>query len=275
LKRSSSTARSIGWLRPVLALALLLAVAGCGRPDPANRPVRPDQILNFAKLYATNCAACHGVDGQLGAGPPLADPLFLTIVPDDALLDVISNGREGTLMPSFAIEQGGILTPEQIKILAKGLKEDWLPEPDPKLPADLPNFLASSSPDETPTGDATRGEQVFARACATCHGEAGHGGPTAGDIHASAFLALTSEQFLRRITITGRHDLGMPDYRRLEGPEGTALSHQDIDDVVALLSSWRTKALTLATRMPVVPQDTSLSDASETEVTGSQHARID
>src|SRR5262249_386257 len=54
-----------GWrLRPLLAALL----AGCGlpgQPNPADRPVPADKVLDFATLYKTNCAGCHGADGKL------------------------------------------------------------------------------------------------------------------------------------------------------------------------------------------------------------------
>ena len=56
----------------------------------------------------------------------------------------------------------------------------------------------------------------------------------------SAFLTLMSDQALRRIVITGRPDLGMPDYRHQDPkPESKPLTSQDISDLVALLVSWR------------------------------------
>jgi hypothetical protein len=55
------------------------------------------------------------------------------------------------------------------------------------------------------------------------------------------FLALTSNQALRRYAITGRPDLGMPGYA--EARPGSAdfvpLTDQEVTDLVALLASWR------------------------------------
>ncbi len=57
---------------------------------------------------------------------------------------------------------------------------------------------------------------MFARACAGCHGNQGQGGKNGeqqvGAINNQAFLALISDQALRRYAITGRPDLGMPAY---------------------------------------------------------------
>jgi mono/diheme cytochrome c family protein len=58
--------------------------------------------MSFDWLYARHCSGCHGADGKLGPAPPLNDPLFLKIVPERVLLDVIRAGRPGTPMPSFA-----------------------------------------------------------------------------------------------------------------------------------------------------------------------------
>ncbi len=58
------------------------------------------------------------------------------------------------------------------------------------------------------------------------------------------FLALASDQMLRRIIITGRPDLGMPDFAGTDGRSDgfQPLSSTEIDDLVALLGQWRTAA---------------------------------
>jgi cytochrome c oxidase cbb3-type subunit 3/ubiquinol-cytochrome c reductase cytochrome c subunit len=60
-------------------------------------------------------------------------------------------------------------------------------------------------------------------------------------INDRAFLALISDQALRRIIITGRPDLGMPNYAESAGrPKGyKPLTSGEIADVVALLAYWR------------------------------------
>ena len=69
------------------------------------------------------------------------------------------------------------------------------------------------------------------------------GTKSAGRINSPAFLALMSDQALRRIIITGRHDLGMPNFAEKEGrPESfKPLTNQDVNDLMALLQSWRAK----------------------------------
>jgi hypothetical protein len=74
-----------------------------------------------------------------------------------------------------------------------------------------------------------------------CHGDQGQGGDDAGALKEPAFLALISDQALRRLVITGRPDLGMPAYDGTDGrgPRFRPLTSAEIDDVVALLASWR------------------------------------
>jgi cytochrome c oxidase cbb3-type subunit 3/ubiquinol-cytochrome c reductase cytochrome c subunit len=226
---------------PLILLALLSGyTGGCGnapgKPLPPSEPDRPSEVKDFGTLYGTHCAGCHGADGTLGPAPPLNDPLFLRSAPDTELLMVITNGRPGTPMPPFARSNGGPLTATQVKILADGLKTTW---GKPGGPADVPEY-ASRQP-----ADVSRGQALFSRACAGCHGERGQGGTFdgryVGAINVPAFLALSSDQVLRRYVITGRPDLGMPDYAGKEGrpPDFRPLSSQDVTDLTALLASWR------------------------------------
>ncbi len=82
---------------------------------------------------------------------------------------------------------------------------------------------------------------MFARACASCHGDQGEGSDTAGAIHDSDVVALLSDQALRRLIITGRPDLDMPDSSDGDGrPDGyKPLTSQEVTELVSLLTSWR------------------------------------
>jgi mono/diheme cytochrome c family protein len=222
-----------------LALCFLgaLALAGCdppGKPNPDHKPEWPDQVTDFDKLFSHNCAGCHGTEGKLGPAPPLNDPLFLAIVPEEELVKVVRAGRQGTLMPAFARAEGGKLTDEQVEVLARGLKSKWGTRDSHK---DAPSYLARGK------GDVEVGQEAFTRACARCHGEDGKGGKKVGAINDPDFLALVSDQALRRLVITGRPDLGMPDYAgRPGGGAGfEPLTPEEVAGLVALLGEWRKK----------------------------------
>jgi len=252
----------------------LVAIAGCdlpGQPNPADRPVPSDKVMEFAVLFQQNCAGCHGDDGKLGAAPPLHDPLFRAIVPEDELISILNKGRQKTLMPAFSKENGGTLTPAQIQVLVKeikgipyrivekkesgsvqfevvavssGITPRWGLVAKP--PADAPSYRepSASSTGNSP-GNEKKGELVYARACAGCHGDHGQGiereSKTVRTINDAVFLALISNQALRRLAITGRPDLGMPTYAeaRPANPAFVPLTDQEITDLVAMLASWR------------------------------------
>ena len=254
--------RSIPWLA-----GLVVITAGCdpdlpGKPNPKDRPVSPDNVVSFSALYARNCAGCHGADGKLGPAPPLNDPLFRSIVSESDLAKVLNHGRPSTPMPAFLHANGGALTELQVQMLIdgiKGIRREQIGVSSNDSPA-KPDVVVASSWGEfakAPTGippygvpdgiagNVERGAKLFANACATCHGE--NGGGVMKDEHRRnrindpAFLALISNQALRRIIITGRPDLKMPDYSQTTGrpDDFQALTSNDIVDLVALLASWR------------------------------------
>jgi mono/diheme cytochrome c family protein len=225
-------------------LLWLLLGSGCdlpGKPKPADKPISADQVVDFDGLYRQNCAGCHGADGKLGPAPPLNNTVFLSIVPDRVLLGVINDGRPGTPMPAFAQSKGGPLTDAQVKALATGIKPRW--GATPSAHGAGPPYLVAAT---AAIGDKNRGARVFGRACAVCHGALGKGGESddnggAGAINDPAFLALISDQALRRYAITGRPDLGMPDYadKTARADDYQPMTSDEITDLVALLASWR------------------------------------
>ena len=233
-------ARNSGEFRyGILLPALFAFVCGCdlplpGKPNPADKFVYPDDVADFGKLYAKNCAGCHGKEGKLGPAPPLNDSVFLAIVPDDVLMKVISNGRAGTSMPAFLDSRGGTLKAEQVRILAAGIRTYW--KTPPATGKDWPPYVA------TVVGDAKRGASVFEKSCKVCHGEDGKGTEKLGPINDLAFLELSSDQVLRRFVITGRADLGMPNcLETAPWMNRLTLDSAAVDDVVALMMSWKTK----------------------------------
>jgi len=113
-----------------LALATVaFAPVGCGtipgRPGPGPEVVRPEQVLDFAALYKQNCAACHGENGRNGAAISLANPVYIAVAGEDQLRNVIAKGVPGKLMPAFAKSAGGMLTDDQVSVLAQGIVKQW------------------------------------------------------------------------------------------------------------------------------------------------------
>jgi mono/diheme cytochrome c family protein len=217
-----------------LAAVVLLLGAGCGRfpgqPEGSIDATRREEAPEFPKLYAQNCAGCHGANGAGGPAIALADPVYLAIVPDASLRRAIALGIDGTMMPAFSTAQGGMLTDAQIDAVVRGLKENWS-RPQPGIVREAPPYSAHLA------GDARRGARSFAASCAGCHGDNAEGGRNAGPIVDDSFLALVSDQGLRTTILVGRPDLGQPDWRGY-GKTGP-LTDQEITDIVAWLGSRR------------------------------------
>jgi cytochrome c oxidase cbb3-type subunit III len=225
----------------LVALIILVLAVGCdqlpGKPTPEDRWKAGTEITDFSQLYALNCSGCHGADGRLGAARPLNDPLYLALVSNDTLRQMIAQGVPGTAAPAFAQQIGGPLTDKQIDILIEGMRSRWGKAENFKNVALPPYSLQDASAKGLARGDSQRGGVAYQTYCAQCHGKDGSGGPKGGSVINPAYLALVSDQALRTAVIVGRSDLGMPDWRT--NIPGRPMSAQEISDVVAWLASHR------------------------------------
>jgi len=221
----------------VCALLSILALAGCssppGQPRQDSEILAPSDVSDFRTLYAENCAACHGTEGKGGAAIALADPVYLAIADNGTIRKTIANGVRGTSMPAFAQSAGGMLTEKQIDVITDEMRSRWgrrgyLDGANP------PPYAAKSG------GNAKNGEVVYGTYCSSCHGPQGQGGLKGSAITNDSFLALVSDQGLRTIVITGRPELGAPDWRK--NLPGKPMSEQEITNVVAWLASRRAQA---------------------------------
>ena len=222
--------------RHLCSVATLAAIflTGCGAPHGQPRSdsevLAPNEVLDFGLLFSQNCAGCHGAEGRGGAAISLANPVYLAIADDASIRKVIAQGVPGTAMPAFAQSAGGMLTDAQIDVLTKEIRSRW---------SQTGILDAASAPPYTRKliGDAQRGEAAYKTFCESCHGPVGRGGRKASAISDDSFLALVSDQSLRTIVITGRPELGAPDWRG--NLTGRPMSDQEITDVIAWLASRR------------------------------------
>ncbi len=229
----------------LLLTAGLLAVSGCGRipgrPGPGPEVVRPEEVVDFPTLYKQNCAGCHGDNGRNGAAIDLSNPVYIAVAGESRLRDTIANGVPGKLMPAFAKSAGGMLTDRQVTVLAQGIVWHW----------GTPNLLAGRNPPPYLAilpGNAEHGFAAYGVYCAKCHGATGEGGPAdgkpgsksgkgwLGSIVDPSYLALISDQNLRSVTIAGRPDEAMPDWRN---DAAQPMTDQQITDILTWLASKR------------------------------------
>jgi mono/diheme cytochrome c family protein len=213
-------------MKYALTLTAVLALSSCEAPGyrvAQERVIRPGEVASFDVLYAQNCSACHGADGQGALTVGIGRPVYLAIADDSTIRDTIEKGRPGTPMSPFARNAGGMLTDAQIEILVHGIRQRW----GKTLENYSPPAYASAQP-----GDTAHGQEVFRESCAGCHGGDGRGGRSIAD---SSYLSLVTDQHLRTVIIVGMPNLGMPDWRSHSKP----LSDAEITDVVAWLAAQR------------------------------------
>ena len=216
-----------------LAVLSLVMLASCSTPSGQpenNSTVAPSQVLDFDVLYAQNCSGCHGAQGRGGASIALANPVYLAIVDETAMRNVVANGVRGTSMPAFAQRAGGMLTEQQIDVITGGIFFRWARN-QILDGANPPSYAAKAA------GNVSHGKLAFGTYCASCHGPEGGGTPKGSAITNDSFLALVSDQALRTIVITGRPELGAPDWRG--NVPGRPMADQEVTDVVAWLASRR------------------------------------
>src|SRR5574340_44677 len=163
----------------VLMLFRLFALILLGGLGCSSAQADPDG----ARLYASNCAACHGETGTGGIGVPLALPSFQASVSDAYLRKTIHLGRPGRVMPAFSR-----LKEDEIDAIVGHLRS-W---------SSGPTVTYSDKP---VPGDPEHGKQLFQKHCAACHGANGEGANGTGG-KARRWFPSSSRGSRKRISTT-------------------------------------------------------------------------
>ena len=166
---STASSRRAGRRSPLVTTALLVAgllatggvyalVATSASAD--TRAASAQLVDEGGKLFAANCATCHGLAAQgTAAGPSLigVGALAVDFQVGTGRMPLAASGPQADVKPVQ-------FTQEQIDAMAA-----WVAElaPGPAIPAD--RYLAGD-------GDAANGAQLFRTNCAMCHNVAGAGG---------------------------------------------------------------------------------------------------
>ena len=206
----------------LLASLLFLGASAAVAAEPLAKP-------DGARLYAQRCSACHGADGRGGVGVPLALPAFLSSVDDAYLRKTVRLGRPGRVMPAFSQ-----LTDAEVDAIVAHLRS-W-PDQKPRR----------TSARDRIAGNAARGQTLYARHCAACHGAHGEGGhgtgvtlsrPRSAPILAPAlnnpgFLAAASDALIKTALLHGRDGTPMRSFLK------QGLKERDINDIVAYVRAF-------------------------------------
>src|SRR5688572_13704513 len=131
-----------------------LALGSAAALDLPRRPLDPD---SGARVYAANCASCHGArglgDGPMAKGmnpgpPAIGSADFAGTIAPAMMFQKTSVGVAGTAMPGFA---------ERLSAMDR-----W-------------NVVAYLTQLRQQTVDAAHGEGLYGQSCASCHGMNGRG----------------------------------------------------------------------------------------------------
>jgi len=148
--------RSVGFLT-----AVLLWFAPVARPQTPKQPESGAQP--GMQLFASNCSACHGIDGKGSErAPNIADSPQMKQRSNAEIFGIIHDGVPGTGMPAFHA-----LTDAQTRTLVEYLRG-----------------LEGPAESVRTMGDARHGKNLFSgkAECSRCHMIAGEGGFAAQDL---------------------------------------------------------------------------------------------
>lgn len=199
---------------PAETLALIAAL-----PDGA-------ALAAGVQVYAAECVACHGSNGQgTPLAPALNSPALRTERTPEQLANSIQNGVAGTVMPAW----GQTLTAEQVANLValirqwEALPADALPEP-PAQPIIVTEKLLTS------------GAELYAQTCARCHGAEGQGTRRAPALNVRTFFdQYTADAALLQVVSRGVPGTAMPAW-------GDRLSARELEGIVAFIRTWEPTA---------------------------------
>jgi len=198
----------------------------------AQEEVDPEIIQQGAELYASNCAFCHGANGEGRIGATLAKD-WPSIQPDARIKNTIINGVPGSKMPAWAESMGGPLTEEQIDAIVTYILT-WQTG---GLVVQTPFPTATVRPPITPppnvAGDPNLGAVLFDQNCAACHGENGQG--RIGATLAKDWPSIRPDLRLQSTIENGVEGSVMPAWGTAQGGP---LNQEEISNLVAYILTW-------------------------------------
>lgn len=208
------------------------------KQDPP-RELTTEQAEVAEANYQKYCSLCHGENREgykNDHAPSLrSKTLFESGVPH-SILRPVSYGRQGTAMAGYLDEMGGPMTLDEVWDLTYWLF--WQSGAERVKLSENPVF-----------GDVKRGEAIYQKECASCHGENGEGvnAPALGNQSA---LAHNKDEFIRYTIEKGRDGTPMVSF-------ADKLSEADIDNVTAFIrskaSGWKAEK-TLLKDLPTPDQ---------------------
>ena len=221
--------------RPIRLLGLVLLLSASilisGRNAARAQTEDQDQIALGARLFAENCAVCHGPNGEGRVGATLAKN-WPSIRPDLTVKTTIENGVPGAVMPAWSQKNGGPLSADEIDALVAFILS-WQTGSASNIPP-IPTY--TPRPPITPvadvTGDPNQGAILFDQNCVVCHGPNGEG--RIGAALAKPWASVRPSLTIKSTIAEGVSGSLMPAWAQVNGGP---LTDQQIDHLVAFILS--------------------------------------
>jgi mono/diheme cytochrome c family protein len=218
-------------LRFSLLFLFLLAALTLGAARVFAQGEGDDQLQEGARLFAENCAMCHGANGEGRVGATLAQD-WPSIRPDLTIRATIERGVPGSPMVAFGQEHGGPLSDEQIESLVAYILtwESGVPFTPPPTRTASPRPMLTEIPEVE--GDPNHGAVLYDENCAVCHGANLEG--RVGATLAKNWPAIRPDQTIKTTISNGVQGSPMPGWSQASGGP---LSETDVNDLVAFILS--------------------------------------
>jgi mono/diheme cytochrome c family protein len=187
----------------------------------------PGDPVTGARLFDHLCIRCHGKGGFGGIGPAILNSDFLAVASDEFLYKTIAGGRSHTSMFGWAEDLG---------------KTEKIPTRDLEHLITFMRSIQDSVPEIIYPGESlgnpSRGQTLFEKYCAECHGYNGEG-KKAPALNNQEFLNAGTNGYILATISLGRENTAMPSWGK--GSEKyKALSGQERWDIVSYIRSWQT-----------------------------------
>lgn len=231
-----------------LAVLVIATILVFGRTGVSAQATDQAKLEQGARLFADNCAVCHGENGQGRVGATLAKD-WPSIRPDLTVKTIIENGIPNSVMPAWSQARGGPFSEQEIDALVYYILSWQTGGP----PAITPGPTLTPRPPITPVanvvGDPNHGGILFEQNCAVCHGP--HGEGRVGATLAKSWAGVRPDLNIKTTIANGIPGSVMPAWSQ---EKGGPLAEQDINDLVAFILSQPATSVVQAQSPAAAPE---------------------
>lgn len=210
--RGGFRAPLVGAMLCTAIVVIAVGAVSVARAQTAEPAIQDALVTRGAAVFQSNCAACHGTRGQGGsgtgdaAGPPVRELAL-------AYFDLtVRTGRMPIADRSLGVYSEMLSEADREAVVAYAAQE-----------LDNIGVVPTVEP-----GNPARGQELYVRNCAACHGAAADGGISGAEVFVPGLVGLDGVAIAAAIRVG---PFEMP------GFDPAVLSDDDIDDIVGYLEA--------------------------------------